>query len=333
LDQALNAPDSRTEAAEILRGIIERINVTPIGRGAFEIDLVGDIVNMIDLAQRPKQPKTAASAEAAVPDAYRSSVKVVAGAGNKRQTTKRLLTGLVKCGCCGGSMTIVNRNRYYCSAKRERGTCDSAVGIKAQDLEDRVLTGLKDILIGNEDLIKTFADAFKAEVTRLRKERGSRDRKVQNDLNKVDMSIRRCMTFITEGDGDPGIVRDELRSLEARKRDLERALSASREDSSVEMHPNIGELYAKKVGELPALLTDDTTRPQAMDIIRSLIDRVEVTEGVERGKPDVVLVGTLAAILAFTQNNTAALISENGGGVLLVAGVGSVQAPTIHRTV
>jgi site-specific DNA recombinase len=89
LDQALNAPDSRTEAAEILRGIIERINVTPIGRGAFEIDLVGDIVNMIDLAQRPKQPKTAASAEAAVPDAYRSSVKVVAGVGFE-PTTFRL---------------------------------------------------------------------------------------------------------------------------------------------------------------------------------------------------------------------------------------------------
>lgn len=136
--------------------------------------------------------------------------------GNKRQTTKRLLTGLVKCGCCGGSITIVNRNRYYCSAKRERGTCDSTVGIKDQDLEERVLTGLKDILIGNEDLIKTFAAAFKAEVTRLRKERGSRDRQVQKDLNKVDTSIKRCLTFITEGDGDPGIVRDELRSLEAR---------------------------------------------------------------------------------------------------------------------
>jgi site-specific DNA recombinase len=84
LNKALNAPDSRTEAAEILRGIIERIDVTPIGRGAFEIDLVGDIVNMIDLAQSPEQPKTAASAEAAVPDAYRSSVKVVAGARNRR---------------------------------------------------------------------------------------------------------------------------------------------------------------------------------------------------------------------------------------------------------
>jgi len=51
-----------------------------------------------------------------------------------------------------------------------------------------------------------------------------------------------------------------------------------------------------------------------------LIDRVEVTAGAERGKPNVVLVGALAAILAFTQNNNAALISENGGRVLLVAG-------------
>ena len=188
--------------------------------------------------------------------------------GNKRQMTKRLLTGLIKCGSCGGSMTIVNRNRYYCSAKRERGTCDSTVGIKAKDLEERVLTGLKEILIGNEDLIKTFADAFKTEVARLRKERGNLDRQVQKDLNKVYTSIKRCLTFITEGDGDPGIIRDELRSLEAQKRDLNRMLSASTEDSSVELHPNIGGLYSKKVGELSALLTDDATRAQAMNIIR-----------------------------------------------------------------
>ena len=50
-------------------------------------------------------------------------------------------------------MTIINRERCYCSAKRDRGTCDSAVGIKATDPENRVLTGLKDILLGNEILI------------------------------------------------------------------------------------------------------------------------------------------------------------------------------------
>ena len=87
------------------------------------------------------------------------------------------------------------------------------------------------------------------------------------------------------------------------------------------MHPNIGELYAKKVGELRILLTDDKTRPQAIDIIRSMIERVEVSEGVERSKPSVVLVGDLAAILAYTQNNTAASIGD-GGRVLMVAGRG-----------
>ncbi|MBT6986788.1 MAG: hypothetical protein HN956_20710, partial [Rhodospirillaceae bacterium] len=37
LHEALNAPDSRTEAAEILRGIIDRIELRPMGRGKFEI--------------------------------------------------------------------------------------------------------------------------------------------------------------------------------------------------------------------------------------------------------------------------------------------------------
>ena len=133
--------------------------------------------------------------------------------------------------------------------------------------------------------------------------------------------MRRCLTFITEGDGDPGIVRDELRTLEARKRDLELSLHVNLEDSSVEVHPNIGDLYAKKVGELRILLTDDATRPQAMDIIRSMVARVEVTEGVERSKPIVVLLGDLAAILACTQNNTAASFGDDAR-VLMVAGRG-----------
>ena len=65
-----------------------------------------------------------------------------------------------------------------------------------------------------------------------------------------------------------------------------------------------------------------------MDIIRSLIDRVVVTERVERSKPDVLLVGGLAAILAVAQNNTAALNSENGGRVLMVAGARSLRFRT-----
>ena len=219
-------------------------------------------------------------------------------------------------------MTIVNRERYYCSAKRERGTCDSTVGIKAADIEDRVLTGLKEILLGNEDLIDAFVVEFKAEVSRLRKTRGTRERQVQKDLNKVNTAIKRCLTFITGGDGNPGLVRDELHTLEDRKRDLEQTLAANHKEQPVELHPNMAELYRKKVTELQSLLTDDTARPQAMELIRTMIDRIEVHAGQEPSKPKVILVGALAQILAFTQQSKTADSNGDGGRVLMVAGAG-----------
>ena len=242
--------------------------------------------------------------------------------GNKRQTKKRLLTGLVKCGSCGGSMTIVNRERYSCSARRERGTCDSPVGIKVTELEDRVLTGLKDILFGNEELIDAFVSEFKAEVARLRKQRGAGERQALKDLNKINTAIRRCLKFITEGDGDPGLVRDELSALEARKRDLDRTMASTQEDRTVEVHPNIVEFYARKITELQTLLSNETTRPEAMELIRSMIERIEVHAGDDHKTPNVILMGALAAILDYTQQNKTAVSGGDDGRVLMVAGSG-----------
>ena len=54
----------------------------------------------------------------------------------------------------------------------------------------RILTGLKDILLGNEELIEAFATEFKAELARLRKRRGIIERQTQKGLNKVNTSIR-----------------------------------------------------------------------------------------------------------------------------------------------
>jgi len=217
-------------------------------------------------------------------------------------------------------MTIVNRVRYYCSTKRERGTCTSTVGIKAIDLENRILSGLKGILLGNEDLIETFVAEFKAEFIRLRKQRGSHERQAQKELNKVNRAIKRCLSFITEGDGDPGLVRDKLRTLEGRKKDMERALVSGHLEQGVELHPNIADLYGKKVSELQSLLTDESSRPQAMELIRAMIDRIEVHKGEERDKPEVILIGALSEILAFTQGNTTAAPNDDSGRVLMVAG-------------
>jgi len=90
----------------------------------------------------------------------------------------------------------------------------------------------------------------------------------------------------------------------------------------------MADLYHKKVMELQFLLADEATRTQAMDVIRSMIEKIEVHAGQEPGKPAVILVGALAQILAFTQQKTtAASSSGDGGRVLMVAGAGFVQDP------
>ncbi len=71
----------RTEAAEVLRDLVEVIKVRNLDKG-FEMELVGEIANMVQLAQTAAHKGKAASREAANLQNYRSSVKVVAGARN-----------------------------------------------------------------------------------------------------------------------------------------------------------------------------------------------------------------------------------------------------------
>lgn len=243
-------------------------------------------------------------------------------AGNKRQTKRRLLSGLVRCGSCGGAMTIVNRERYSCSAKRERGTCSNPVGIQATELEERVLSGLRTILVGQEALIEEFAQAFRDEIERLRRTRTNREEQLSKDLAKVERAIARCLAFITEGDGDPSSVAPALKDLEARKRDIQAQLDIGVRSKVVEIHPNVAELYRRKVNALQHLLTDESTRTEAMDIVRTLIERIEVRAGTKRGSCDVVLVGALAQMLEFACAERRHAV---GGGlcrVSVVAGAG-----------
>ena len=66
LHAALNDPDARTEAADILRGLIERISVRADPHGHL-IELTGDIVKLLTLPG------------GSIPVPFDSSVKVVAG--------------------------------------------------------------------------------------------------------------------------------------------------------------------------------------------------------------------------------------------------------------
>jgi DNA invertase Pin-like site-specific DNA recombinase len=239
--------------------------------------------------------------------------------GNKRQTKKRLLSGLLRCGLCGGGMTISRGDRYYCSTRREKGTCNADRGIGAPELEERVLGGLKDLLLGNEALVDEFAAEFQRELMRLRKERHGDHRRLSRELEQVERGIKRCLEFVAGGDGDPGSVRDKLRELDQRRSEITAELTARQGDMTIEIHPNLPDLYRRKVANLQQVLEDETTRPQAVETIRSLVDRIEISPRQRRGHCEVVVVGALAQVLAFVHQRTAAP-TRQAGTSLMVAG-------------
>ena len=262
--------------------------------------------------------------------AHAIKAKYASQCGNKRQTRKRLLTGLVTCGCCGGGMTIIGRERYACSARREQGTCTNATSIKAQELEQRVFNGLQSILLGHEETMKAFAEAFYAEVKRRQAHTASQKTTAQKELLKVETGIKRCVDLLLHSDTPMESIRNTLEELEIQKRALTRELSLQTEDDKIVFHPNIGELYARKIGDLKSLIQDDTTKHQATEIIRSLIEKIVVSPTSQRGKSNVVLHGALASILAYANDIAqSGVVSSGVGRVLLVAGVGF--EPTTFR--
>ena len=81
LGEALSEPGIRDEAIDILRGLVERVVVRPVNDG-FEIELIGEIAQMVELGLGTPKNEKAALGEGAA-----RSVKVVAGTCNHRESS------------------------------------------------------------------------------------------------------------------------------------------------------------------------------------------------------------------------------------------------------
>ncbi|AVO37568.1 recombinase family protein [Pukyongiella litopenaei] len=151
--------------------------------------------------------------------------------------TKHLFSGLLKCGNCGGGYTIVGKTHYGCANARNKGTCDNRLTIKREDLEDRVLSGLKDQLL-HPDLIAEFVAAYQAEHNRLTAEASRETANTQRELVKVTRQIDKIVEAITEGMFHPSM-KARMDVLEARKAELEAELANAKTEPPVLLHPGL----------------------------------------------------------------------------------------------
>jgi len=85
---------------------------------------------------------------------------------NRAHRRRFLLSGLLKCGCCGGGFTVVAQDRYGCATRRSKGTCDNNATVSRAEIEARVFEGLKERLMAPE-LVREFIRAFQEEANRM----------------------------------------------------------------------------------------------------------------------------------------------------------------------
>lgn len=217
---------------------------------------------------------------------------------------KYMLSGLMRCGCCGGSYTLVSGNALGCSAARSKGTCANRLTIGRDKLEERVLHALRHHLM-DPALFSEFCDEFMSEMNRLRLEAGKVISAARAEVKKIDRDLEKLVDIMLRG-GNAEKLNQRMLRLEERKRGLEAELVEAKEPPPL-LHPAMAQHYHCQLDNLTKVLAegDECNRLMAAEVIRSLIDEIVMTPA--DGELLIDMRGDLAAIL------TIALAKEKDG--------------------
>ncbi len=234
--------------------------------------------------------------------------------GSSRKRPPRLLSGLLKCGCCGGSYVItggptkkkgknVGQYRYGCSTRREKGTCDNTMTIGVLDIEDRLFEALRQYLGHPKGLalyVREFHRHLKEQKAEINKEKSMLERK----LAKTNQSIQSIFKAIEDGFYQSSM-KDRLAELEEEKIRLEMEIKGFDDESEViNFLPNIGEQYEKQLADLRSTIEGSEDRHQAVELLRSMIEEIRLIPNAEKGALDLAIKGNLAVVLHFMQGDT-----------------------------
>ena len=220
----------------------------------------------------------------------------VAANGNLNAThrPRTLLSGLLFCGCCGGSYARRGQDRYACTNHMLSNGCDNAHTIARKVLEDRVLAGLRDRLMAPEAAAEAMR-AYAQETNRLNRERRTSGETTRRALADTAKAIAEIVRVIEQG-GYHRALSTRLTELEARQDELNARLSEAPADLP-DIHPNIGDIYRRRIERLTEALNHPDDAREAAEALREVIDRIVISPGKKRGDLQITLHGDLDTIV------------------------------------
>ncbi|MGY8634298.1 recombinase family protein [Bradyrhizobium sp. 14AA] len=251
---------------------------------------------------------------------------------------KRVFSGLLRCGSCGGGMSSVGSDRkglrVQCSAYRESGSCDNGRRVYLDEIEALAIKGLRQHLTLPE-LLTDYVDAYNTERKRLKKEASTERTRLERRLGEIGREMKRIVDCIVVTGMPPEQFVGRMQELEAEKANVMAGLESAKEsDNVVALHPKALDRYKRAVMELADELKRGT--PGEFATIRELVTAIIVHASPSRPggtgtKADaeddrsvrIDIRGRLAALCG----NPALFPNMAMSGGLLVAGEG-LEPPT-----
>ncbi|WP_443027586.1 recombinase family protein [Sphingomonas sp. LR55] len=257
-----------------------------------------------DEIERRKRPATASST-----------------VGSKR--AKHLLSGLIRCGCCGANYTISGKDYYRCAGQKERGTCGNRVSVRKEPLEAATLAVLQEHLL-TENHVRLFIEEFEHEMQRLGRQDAGMEHAAQHRLKQVTTELDNLYQNLLAGIASP-VLRAMIAEREAEKERLEAQRVATTTGKPIVVslpHPVLVDRFRSKVAALRQSLDDEAIRTEAAAVMSTLIESVTICPD-EPGGPEAEVVAKVSDLLAWATNDNAA---PRGGvmssSVVVVAGTG-----------
>lgn len=229
------------------------------------------------------------------------------GAGVHRtyqRRPKHLLSGLGRCGVCGGGWIRRTGDYWACGRHNDGGGCTNNRSIKNDGYEQQVLEHLQTQLLAPE-LVAEFVREYHREHARLtgkgQRERATIERRLAEAKRKVD----RLVDAIAAGGAEFAEIRDVLAKARADRDQLTRQLAGIDAVPVIALHPGIADDYRRQVQALhDALHGNPAAQLEAVPRLRALIDHVVLTPKAKGRGVDVHVVGRLDEAIGLATGDT-----------------------------
>lgn len=191
--------------------------------------------------------------------------------GQQRQIY--LFSGLLRCGECGGSITLVggrvnkSRSEYGCSLHAQRGNavCTNDAMIQREKLEKQLITGLRREVL-REEVIDYVVVALQEELEQRHASIDAEHQRLLEEKNRIDGELLRLVDSIAAGSGSPAIM-SAISARELRLRAITDQLVAPGPGSFQEKLDGLRRYAITKLAELRTLLASPSTIHEARALL------------------------------------------------------------------